>query len=975
MKPLHHKQGLALATLISALAFGGTAHAQMTLEEIIVTAQKREQSLQEVPISVDVVSAEALDRRAINDTRSLAQASPSLNFQDGHGPQAVNFNIRGLGSYTIEGGLQPSVSLVVDGVPYARNGEFVTELADIERVEVLRGPQGTLFGRNSTGGAINITTKRPADEFEAYVDVSATTDEEQLYRAMLSAPLSATARTSILAISKDRDGHIENIHPQGEDLGGEDSWGLRAKLDIDFSDNLNGLFTIDMLDSTHGFSPQVDNRAENLAFNGVLREHLQGNGGNHVIPELPSVIGAQVGLAIAQAELAAATAAEDTDRIATAQAGLATAGGALQTAFVNFLTKANNPETELGAAVARGRAVIADPSTVNINGDRNPNNRSESHGFAADFTYRMSDSLTLRSITALRDWTAQSTVDVDSGPAELSNIGNYPGLLASIKTNVKINNTADDGHTNLVEYQYLSQEFRIEGSTGTLDWTAGLYYQDMQDRQGADVELFLNAGLNGAQDNVGFDANGNLTLIDCSPAARDPARAFTAGNCNPTDDAGIAVSSAKHDADIETYAAFADFTLSLSDSLDVFAGFRFTQENLDVDFYNRAVLAPSMVNFVPIPENARAYTVDTATNTATIDLEANPLTSGLVIVENGTPLTPAPLAGYSTPVYTLSGAPVSDSQDNSDWSARLGASWQATDDMNFYLSASRSFIGYGVNLGRTGTARSLTPGRNLAFVEPTVAENIEIGIKSRPMDNLQVNAALYIMDVTDLQTTILQPDLTTVPVNAGDLDVQGLEADVVLAINDYLRLSLGLVYTDSEVKNLMQPCYPGQTPEQGCVGGLTAGQELGYFVSGTQNAVVATAAPDQVGSGGLTDVAGTTAPNTPEMKYNISLDASLPLEHLPFSAFGNITYTWQDDVHFTLNNDPHLVQEAYGLLDLTVGVVDKAGRYEASLFGKNVTDEEWYGAARENAGGISRAFHRQPRGAEAYYGARVKYNF
>ena len=168
-----------LATIIAATALVENSYAEFMLEEVIVTAQKREQSLQDVPLSVAVISSDALRRRNINDIASLAQASPSLNFQEGFGPISTNFNIRGVASYSFEGGIQPSVSLVVDGVASARNGEFVAELSDIERVEVLRGPQGTLFGRNSTAGAINIVTQRPGEEFAGSAEVTVTDDGEQ----------------------------------------------------------------------------------------------------------------------------------------------------------------------------------------------------------------------------------------------------------------------------------------------------------------------------------------------------------------------------------------------------------------------------------------------------------------------------------------------------------------------------------------------------------------------------------------------------------------------------------------------------------------------------------------------------------------------------------------------------------------------------------------------------------------------------
>ena len=154
----------SLALAVSLLPFA--AYAQ--LDEVVVTAQKREQNIQDVPISVGVVDAETLDKNQFSDFREISKLTPSVNFQGGYTPSATNFNIRGIGSYAFEGGIQPSVSLNVDGVPYARAGEFITDLADIERVEVLRGPQGTLFGRNSTGGAINITRARPTDEFESF---------------------------------------------------------------------------------------------------------------------------------------------------------------------------------------------------------------------------------------------------------------------------------------------------------------------------------------------------------------------------------------------------------------------------------------------------------------------------------------------------------------------------------------------------------------------------------------------------------------------------------------------------------------------------------------------------------------------------------------------------------------------------------------------------------------------------------------
>ncbi len=126
------------------------------------------------------LSGEALARNNVNDTAGLVAMTPSLTFTDGAQPNNRNFRIRGIGTAVFGQGLEPSVSVVMDGIPLARASQGFSDLADIERVEVLRGPQGTLFGKNSVGGVINVVTKRPSKEFEANVD--ATFAEEQEYR-------------------------------------------------------------------------------------------------------------------------------------------------------------------------------------------------------------------------------------------------------------------------------------------------------------------------------------------------------------------------------------------------------------------------------------------------------------------------------------------------------------------------------------------------------------------------------------------------------------------------------------------------------------------------------------------------------------------------------------------------------------------------------------------------------------------------
>ncbi len=137
------------------------------LEEIVVTAQRRKENLQTVPISVTAVTAKALEASGITDTRMLVQAVPSVQVTNS-GPSNIFF-IRGVGNSSAGTGEEGANAFYIDGVYLADLNQINAEFNNIERVEVLKGPQGTLFGRNSSGGLINIITKEPGQDFEGRV--------------------------------------------------------------------------------------------------------------------------------------------------------------------------------------------------------------------------------------------------------------------------------------------------------------------------------------------------------------------------------------------------------------------------------------------------------------------------------------------------------------------------------------------------------------------------------------------------------------------------------------------------------------------------------------------------------------------------------------------------------------------------------------------------------------------------------------
>jgi iron complex outermembrane receptor protein len=218
------------------------------VEEVIVTAQKRAERLQDVPVAVTALSGERLSDAGVNGTSDLVAMTPSLTFTEGASPNNKNFRIRGVGTAVFGQGLEPSVSIVMDGIPLARAAQGWAELADIERVEVLRGPQGTLFGKNSVAGVISVVTKRPAKNFEAVVDGTVAEEGEYRARGSVSGPLSETLGARLTGYYTDFGGYIDNV-TLGRDVNGQKNKGFRGKLEWDATDSLNFLLTADYRDT------------------------------------------------------------------------------------------------------------------------------------------------------------------------------------------------------------------------------------------------------------------------------------------------------------------------------------------------------------------------------------------------------------------------------------------------------------------------------------------------------------------------------------------------------------------------------------------------------------------------------------------------------------------------------------------------------------------------------------------------------
>lgn len=229
---------LACGTVFAQEENKNSEEVERELEVIMVSAQKRSESLQKVPVAVSAYSGENLEKMGIKDFGDLTKASPSLTITDTGGNKNENpVNLRGIGTYAFSVGIESSVALIVDDVPVARSGAFFTALNDVAAIEILRGPQSTLFGKNSSAGLISVNTNDPSDYFEGNANVTLTNDGEQTFKGMISGPLSDSVGVRITAYDSSVDGYIRNL-TLGEDISSTHSRGARAKLLWEAADSL-----------------------------------------------------------------------------------------------------------------------------------------------------------------------------------------------------------------------------------------------------------------------------------------------------------------------------------------------------------------------------------------------------------------------------------------------------------------------------------------------------------------------------------------------------------------------------------------------------------------------------------------------------------------------------------------------------------------------------------------------------------------
>ena len=761
MKPSVQKSLLVTAVLCALSAESALAQ----LEEVIVTAERREASLQETPISIQVLSSEEIQSRGIKSAMDLVDQVAGVQ---GYAPPGttsdVGLNIRGIGDGSPNLSVDPGTARYIDGIYIGKVVGSGMDVTDLERIEILKGPQGTLYGRNTIAGAINFVSKAPSNELGFDIRATAGNYDQRNISGRVDVPLGDNIRVAASYYQRERDAFWDNTNPFQEGFNSTDRDGHRLALQWDVTDRL----TVDYIYTNDNVSDERDNHS--------------------VVSGLNPTYAAVAGYAGAGGDLTSVPIVSDSR--------LQTVGGiagfveafvlpALPLPQVSQYLQWSTDYATWGQGVLDG--VSSNPETGSSDFDSYNSQETEAHTFKVQF--ELTDNIDVKYMFGHRDVTSFTSQDLDGmdnsvnsgvmhdlilqtvGGAFLtgvvpSEIQLAPGFVVPITDYIMENinlgllmvDTINEFGSAPVfstyalnEYEQDSHELQIVGTTGNFDWAGGFFYWE-------DEGSFRNV------------QNATFPLANGSQA-----RSFDNGG--------------------DAWSVFGETTWRPGDGkLALTAGLRYTEETKDMTWLWRDAALGGVGGYVGAAINEAAVL---ATQGVVIDIPRD-LTSGYVWSLDDINTIPETAGVYGQ----------SESQKFDNTSGRLVAQYTFSDTFNVYASYTTGYRSGGFNGGSYNTITMMGD----SFDEETI-ESVEVGFKSVLMDGrFRLNASLYSYDYDDVQISTVKSDangLSTEIDNAAKLSREGLEVEAAWLITDRLQLTANYSYIDGSYDAF--PPYLGLT--------------------------------------------------------------------------------------------------------------------------------------------------------------------
>jgi len=758
-------------------------------DEIVVTATGRTAAIQDVPIAVTALSGDQMEASGVEDLRDITQLAPSFSMDTGQSLASTTARVRGIGTGGDNVGFEAAVGIFIDGVYRARAGAALSDLPELERVEVLRGPQGTLFGRNTSAGALSVITASP--DFEPGMMVEADGGLDDLgggaLRAMVNMPLGDNVAIRVDGAVRDRDGYVTDVI-SGDDINDVSRSTARAQLLLDISPEASLRVIVDASESNEvccGITPLVYG-STNAAVAGISGAVI-GNTGSPAInveDRLMSVTPALPGLP-------------------------------LGTTFLPF------PSGGGGFGVTGLRSFPIQPGGP----ARNYGDSSEDQGISAQLDWDLGG-IAMTSITAYRDWEQNRNQDIDFHSADIA----YR-------------------YGDVVGAKNFTQELRFNGEFGRVNWLAGVFYSDEETSNlsniqvGAHATAYVNLNAIGATadvdpgpgvvpafafapngcelyDSTAGDVDGVSdpipSLFYCASGANAAlAGAYLAGNTN-----GQGQQGDQWQTNTTSISAFTHNEVSLSDRLTWTIGARFTSEEKDIraDLFSTSSSCDALqaLEFASGP--------------------AIPGPGGIVAALQVSSLNPLMNLACNPAVNPISNGTWEGDSSEQEWSGTTSLAYDLSEDAMIYAGFSRGYKAGGFNMDRQGFA--VTP----ALIDPTqlnidqtrfdpeFTDAYELGLKTTILGGTTTfNVSGFYQQIHDYQLNAYN-GFNFITQNVAELISQGVELEVTSRPMDGLFLTGGVTYNDVYYDS--DASFNPLTLAANCPGGTPCSADPNSIVSG-----------------------------------------------------------------------------------------------------------------------------------------------
>jgi outer membrane receptor protein involved in Fe transport len=918
MRKSHHMKALLIAGA-SALALSGAARAAeetSTIEELVVTAQKKAESIQDVPIAVSAFSQDALEKSRIDGGPNLVLAIPNVNFSKGNF-NGYNFQIRGIGAKLVAASADAATGIHLNNAPLISNNLFETEFYDVERVEVLRGPQGTLYGRNATGGVVNLISNKPSDRLEGMARAEYGNYNSIKLRGMINAPISDAFAVRLAGAYLKRDGFGKNT-VTGNDADSRDMYGYRASVRFEPTDTFRAIVVYDKF--------HEDDARSRIGKQFCSKDVGPANVGGVAFSAVPLIAEVQRGL-FSQGCRATPVNSPDIFGTVNTQAtlfGLFGALGGFQTGDANA-----------------GKILSRDVRDIESNFD--PIYRADTDIVQLHLEWDVTDSLLLTSLTNQsrnrlynrQDYNRYTpSVNFNTTPNPVNLLAAVPGYATTIYPTLFPGGVVKDpqnGNYNRFTTsdiasdsdKQFSQEVRLQSSfDGPFNFNVGALYLDFS--RSADYSVLFNSGTAWYQvNNLLNTGNPNCTTGN-GCVGIDP-------NKDP-DRSGHNYFNSYNPYSLTSTAVFGELYWEMSEDFKWTLGLRWTKD--EKEQRNFAVR-------LGVPGNSA------------LGIPA----SGLIGPPPGT-----------KPVLAV---------DFEEMTGRFGFDWKPelafTDQSLIYAFYSRGYKAGGLN---PACSQNCT-GLNATF-EPEFINAFEVGAKNTLLDGtLQLNGTAFLYDYTGYQVSKIV-NRTSINENI-DAEVRGIELESIWNPIQPLRFNASIGWLDTEITGGTSVDVFNRTQGDPNLVLVKASSTANCVVSRTTAATalsisnalnnpfallgVCDGAFGPANDGVSVNLKGKELPNAPEFTVSLGAQYTVEMEN-GWTALGRVDYYHQTNSFARIFNSAADKLEAWNNVNLTVSLANADNGWSVEAYVKNATDEETITdtyLTDDSSGLFRNAFYTEPR--------------